>query len=48
MVGKPQSAEMHPGPGFRLKHDFERPDADTVAGLSRFPTPEISDLMNRL
>jgi regulator of RNase E activity RraA len=48
MVGKPQSAEMHPGPGFRLKHDFERPDADTVEGLSRFPTPEISDLMNRL
>ena len=48
MVGKPQSAEMHPGPGFRLKNDFERPDQDTIAGLSRFPTPEISDLMNRL
>ena len=48
MVGKPQSAEMHPGPGFRLKYDFERPDPDTVAGLARFPTPEISDLMNRL
>ena len=34
MVGKPQSAEMHPGPGFRLKNDFERPDPETVAGLA--------------
>jgi regulator of RNase E activity RraA len=48
MVGKPQSAEMNPGPGLRLRYDFERPDADTVTGLGRFPTPEISDLMNRL
>ena len=37
MVGKPQSAEMHPGPGFRLKYDFERPDPETVAGLSPLP-----------
>ena len=22
MVGKPQSAEMHPGPGFRLRYDM--------------------------
>jgi regulator of RNase E activity RraA len=39
---------MHPGPGFRLRYDFERPDPEVVEGLSRFPTPEISDLMNRL
>ena len=48
MVGKPQSAEMHPGPGFRLKYEFERPDPETVSGLSRHQTPDISDLMNRL
>jgi regulator of RNase E activity RraA len=48
MVGKPQSAEMHPGPGFRLRYDIERPDPETVSGLSRHQTPDISDLMNRL
>jgi regulator of RNase E activity RraA len=39
---------MHPGPGFRLKYEFERPDPETVSGLSRHQTPDISDLMNRL
>ncbi len=48
MVGKPQSAEMHPGPGFRLRYEIERPDPETVSGLSRHQTPDISDLMNRL
>jgi RraA family protein len=48
MVGKPQSAEMHPGPGSRLKYEIERPDPETVSGLSRHQTPDISDLMNRL
>ena len=48
MVGKPQSAEMHPGPGFRLRYEIERPDPETVSGLGRHETPDISDLMNRL
>ena len=48
MVGKPQSAEMHPGPGFRLRYEMERPDPETVSGLGRHETPAISDLMNRL
>ena len=48
MVGKPQSAEMHPGPGFRLRYEIDRPDPETVSGLSRHQTPDISDLMNRL
>jgi regulator of RNase E activity RraA len=48
MVGKPQSAEMHPGPGFRLRYEIQRPDQETVSGLSRHQTPDISDLMNRL
>src|SRR3954453_2999342 len=48
MVGKPKSAEMHPGPGFRIRHDVERPDPQTVAAFRAFDTPAISDLMNRL
>jgi len=39
---------MHPGPGFRLRYEIERPDPETVSGLSRHQTPDISDLMNRL
>ncbi len=48
MAGKPKTAELHPGPGFRIRHDIERPSPDTVAGLGEFDTPAISDLMNRL
>lgn len=47
-VGKPKSAEMHPGPGFRISYEVERPDPDVVAGLGEFDTPDVSDLMNRL
>jgi regulator of RNase E activity RraA len=48
MVSKPKSAEMHPGPGFRICVDVERPDPDVIAAITEFPTPTISDLMNRL
>ena len=48
MVGKPKSAEMHPGPGFRIRNDIERPDPETVAAFHAFDTPAISDMMNRL
>jgi regulator of RNase E activity RraA len=48
MVGKPKTAEMHPGPGFRIRDDVERPDSEVVAGFGAFETPAISDLMNRL
>lgn len=48
MVGKPKSAEMHPGPGFRIRHEIERPSVETVNGFEAFETPAISDLMNRL
>jgi RraA family protein len=48
MIGKPRSAEMHPGAGFRIREEFERPDAEVVAGLGAFETPAISDQMNRL
>ena len=48
MAGKPRTAEMHAGPGFRIRTQIERPDPETVAALGRFDTPAISDLMNRL
>jgi len=48
MVSKPQSATMHPGPGFRIRSRFERPDPELVARFGAFDTPSISDRMNRL
>jgi regulator of RNase E activity RraA len=48
MVGKPKTAEMHPGPGFRIRLEIERTDAELVAGFAEFDTPAISDAMNRL
>lgn len=45
---KPRSAELHPGPGFRVRSGFIRPDPNVVARFREFPTPDISDLLNRL
>ena len=45
---KPRSAEMHPGPGFRLRHHIERPDLGLIERYRRFDTPAISDQLNRL
>ena len=45
MVGKPESAEMHPGPGFRIRSERRRPEADlrrTAVGMldaERKPPP---------
>jgi RraA family protein len=48
MANKPRSAEMHPGPGFRVRTTFERLDAEFVREFAAFATPDISDLLNRL
>jgi RraA family protein len=45
---QPISAATYAGPGFRIRVDIERPDAEIVAGLADFETPAVSDLMNRL
>ncbi len=45
---KPQSSELHPGPGFRIRHEIRRPDPALVAAFRGFEGPMISDLMNRL
>lgn len=47
-ISKPKSAAVHPGPGFRIRRGFERPDSDVVGGFCAFDTPAVSDLMNRL
>ena len=48
MAGKPKSAEMHPGVGFRVCEDVDRPSRETVEAFRAFDTPEVSDLLNRL
>ena len=48
MVNKPRSAEMHPGPGFRIRLDFLRHEPEVAAQLLDFDTPDISDLLNRM
>ena len=48
MTTKPQSAEMHPGPGFRIRTEIPRLDPALMAAFRDFATPDISDLLNRL
>lgn len=45
---KPKSAEMHPGPGFRIRSEIERPEPSLIEEFASFETPAVSDLMNRL
>ena len=48
MALKPRSAEMHPGPGFRVRMDIPRPDRALFGEFRKYATPDISDLLNRL
>jgi len=48
MAQKPRSAEMHPGPGFRVNTDVPRLPAAFIQQFAEFATPDISDLLNRL
>lgn len=45
---KPKSADLHPGPGFRIKTGMQRPSPELVTRYAAYETPDISDLMNRL
>jgi regulator of RNase E activity RraA len=45
---KPKSAEINPGPGFRIRMSFERLDAAFVQEFAEFDSPDISDQLNRL
>jgi RraA family protein len=48
MANKPRSAEMHAGPGFRVRLEFARPDPAMMSAFAEFAPPDISDLLNRL
>lgn len=45
---RPTSAEIHPGPGFRIKNGIPRPAPQTIERFRVFPTTDISDQLNRL
>lgn len=44
----PQSSEMAPGPGFRIRTEIERPSRDVVERFRAIDIALVSDLMNRL
>lgn len=48
MAAKPRSAELHPGPGFRVRANFPRLEPSLMEQFREFATPDISDLLNRL
>jgi len=48
MLSKPKSAELHPGPGFRIRKNITRPPAELIEKFKQFETPDVSDMMNRL
>lgn len=45
---KPKSAEITPGPGFRIRKSFERLAPEFMQQFAQFQSPEISDQTNRL
>lgn len=45
---KPRSAEMNPGPGFRVRRHVPRLPIELVSAFSAFETPDVSDQLNRL
>ncbi|HWE02046.1 MAG TPA: RraA family protein [Tepidisphaeraceae bacterium] len=48
MASKPRSAHLHPGPGFRVRMNISRLAPELYRQYMNFPTPDISDLLNRL
>ncbi len=45
---RPQSADLHAGPGFRVETEITRTEADIVRAFGDYETPDISDMLNRL
>ena len=45
---RPASAEIHAGPGFRIRSEFPRLPQQVCKALLEFDTPTISDQLNRL
>ncbi len=45
---KPRSADLYPGPGFRIRMDFPRLDAALMKRFQDYEVPGISDALNRI
>lgn len=45
---RPKSAEMTPGPGFRVRTEIVRPPLALTQMFRDFETPDISDILNRM
>jgi RraA family protein len=45
---RPKSAEITPGPGFRVRREIERPSPNLAKLFQNFETPDISDILNRM
>jgi len=45
---KPKSADINPGPGFRIRKSFQRISEDIISQYRDFETPDISDMLNRM
>jgi RraA family protein len=45
---KPKSAELHPGPGFRIRDSFPKLDPALMKQFQEYEVPDISDSLNRL
>lgn len=45
---KPQSSELRPGPGYRIRKTVSAPSPEIVEQFRQFETPDISDMLNRL
>ena len=48
MTQKPKSADIHLGPGFRIREKIERLSTDIIEQFRLFESPDISDLLNRM
>jgi RraA family protein len=48
MASRPASAEVHGGPGFRVRKSAERASREIIEGFRDFENALVSDLMNRL
>ena len=45
---KPSSAELHPGPGFRICSTYPATEREIIDSIGVFEVPDISDTLNRL
>ena len=48
MTQKPKSADIHPGPGFRIRKNIERLSKEIIEQFCLFESPDVSDLLNRM